>query len=183
MIRELLGARIDGHGTFTGKASALRRDARVRIALALAVIAASAGGWAALGQATEGGPGLEVIEIVMRDGEIEVDRGPHPAGEVMIEVTNDGTGEHEPAMVRTELAAGELPVGLHGVSLERAGEVVLGEDHAALGHDHGPDEVLGLLPGEAITYRVELEPGRYVVLCNTDGHYLAGERAELVVER
>lgn len=139
---------------------------------------------AALAFASGGGSGADdgLVEITMTDGAIDVDSSTLTAGLHTFAVTNEGAAEHEVVVLRTDKPADELPVGLHGVSIELAGELILGEDHVASKHGHKPGQVLGLLPGRSQRYQVELKPGSYVVYCQTGSHYLAGERTTFTVE-
>ena len=156
------------------------RHPRVLLAGAITVIALA--GATALALASDGaGPDDDVFEITLRDGTIELESPTLPSGVQVVGVVNAGTEEHELVLVRTRRPAGEIPVGLHGVSPSLAGEIVVGEDHAAAGHRHPAGRILGVLPGQSRRYQVELEPGRYVALCQTDNHYLEGERASLEV--
>lgn len=163
----------------------MERDAKLRIGLALAAglatLAASALLVFAGSSPEESRADDGRVSVALRDGEIVVEPGSVVAGPVTVEVVNEGIREHELVILRTELEPDELPVGLHGVALDQAGEVVLGEDHLSLGHAHAPHEVLGLLPGDGATHRLDLRTGSYVVLCSTGGHYLSGEHAALSV--
>jgi hypothetical protein len=156
------------------------RHPRVLLAAAIALIALA--GATALALASAGaGPDDDVFTIALRDGTIELESPTLPSGRRVVEVAHAGTEEHELVLVRTRLPAGEIPVGLHGVSPSLAGELVIGEDHAAAAHRHPAGRILGLLPGQSLRHQVELRPRTYVVLCQTDNHYLEGERATLVV--
>jgi uncharacterized cupredoxin-like copper-binding protein len=162
----------------------MRGTARARLTItALALIAMAAVG-GALALASGGGTSEDggVVTIAMRDGAIEVERPVLPAGRTVFEVVNEGATEHEAVVLRTDRAPDELPVGLHGVSISLAGDLVLGEDHIAMRHGHRPGETLGLNPGRSLRYQVDLKPGDYVVYCQTGTHYLAGERAAFSVE-
>jgi uncharacterized cupredoxin-like copper-binding protein len=153
------------------------------IVTALAVVAmAAVGGALALASGGDAGEDDGVVTIAMRDGAIEVERPVLTAGRTVFEVVNEGSAEHEAVVLRTDKAADELPVGLHGVSISLAGDLVLGEDHVAMRHKHRPGETLGLTPGRSLRYQVDLKPGDYVVYCQTGSHYLAGERAAFTVE-
>jgi len=152
---------------------------RVVFAATLALIAAA--GLVAVALADPGATEDDVFEVRMLDGAVDLEAGSAAAGREVIEVTNTGSTEHEVVILRTEKAADELALGLHGVSIKYSGELVVGEDHIALGHKHRQGEVLGLRPGEPQRYQVELERGHYVVYCQTASHYLAGERAEFTV--
>ena len=154
-----------------------------RVVLAVLTFGLTVAGAAALAFASSGGDGSddEVFGIELRDGSIAVESPTLEAGRQVIEATNGGTEEHEVVLVRTTRSPDDIPVGLHGVSPSLAGDVVIGEDHAANGHRHPAGVVLGLLPGQSRTYEAELRPGAYVLLCQTANHYLEGERAAFEV--
>jgi hypothetical protein len=152
-----------------------------RIAIALALVLMSAGALAAFVLAAPGSADDGVFAITMRDGAIELEDAGLTAGRQVIEAANAGTEEHEIVVVSTDLAAGDLPVGLHGVSVSGAGKLVIGEDHVKAGHRHRQGVVLGLRPGTSQRFQVDLEPGTYVAFCQTGNHYLAGERASFAV--
>lgn len=119
------------------------------------------------------------VRVVLRDGAIEAPATAR-AGRVSFDVANRGTTEHELLVVRTDLPADDLPMGLEGPSVKLAGRLVLGRPHT---HSHG-DGVGGgrhLRPGGSRVTAVSLRPGRYVLLCNLPGHYQAGQRASLTV--
>ena len=104
------------------------------------------------------------------------------AGSVTLEERNNGEQAHDLLIVRSDLPAADLPVGLDGVAPELAGEVVLGDSHEAHEHDPGhahPGE--HLQPGTRRRRAVTLDPGNYVLLCPIPGHYERGQRAPLTV--
>ena len=147
-----------------------------RIAGALALVAITVAALAAFALASPGAADDGVFEIRLGDGAIELESPTLPSGRQVIEAVNTGSEEHELVVVRTDLAPDEIPVGLHGVSPAMAGKLAIGEDHLASGHRHRPGVVLGLRPGTSQRFQVELGPGTYVALCQTDNHYLDGER-------
>lgn len=107
-----------------------------------------------------------------------------PAGKVNFKVKNVGSVEHEFVIVRTDKAAGKLPVSDSVVDLEASGEVA-GGAHApekAGGGAKEHDSESHLMPGMTASYNVDLKPGNYVLLCNIVGHYEAGQSAEFKVE-
>ncbi|HEX2129380.1 MAG TPA: hypothetical protein VHF58_09210 [Solirubrobacterales bacterium] len=157
------------------------RSLHPRLALAVVIAAVALVGAGALALASTGSGDDGVFEIELAEGSIGVEDATVGAGRQVVEVKNSGTEEHEVAVVRTDRPIDGIPVGLHGVSASLAGELVIGEDHVAARHAHRPDELLGLAPGTSRRYQLDLAPGRYVVLCQTDNHYLEGERTEFEV--
>ena len=154
--------------------------ARLFIAASVAALLAVAG--AALAIAAGGEPADDIFEVTMRDGALELESQTLEPGRLVVEAANDGSEEHELVIIRTAKAPDGLPVGLHGVSISLSGELVLGEDHIALGHKHKAGQVLGILPGQSRRTQVDLAPGHYVVYCQTGSHYLGAERTEFTVE-
>lgn len=151
--------------------------ARLRLILAASLCALGVAGGAAFALAGSGDAEDGVFSVELGDGTMAVESPALARGRHVIEATNTGTEEHELVILRTDRAADELAVGLHGVSIELSGELVLGEDHLKLGHRHGAGDVLGLLSGESRRFQVDLAPGHYVAYCQTDGHYLGGGEA------
>jgi len=89
-----------------------------------------------------------------------------PAGVVTFDITNAGTVEHEFVIIATDLPVDQLPVK----------DGVVDESQVQVLQRAGP-----IPPGAATSLAVDLAPGRYVVICNIPGHYLAGMRTELTV--
>ena len=154
-------------------------------ALAAVVLATVAGGFAGGGS---GGPAagaqtLNVLEVSSDEWRIETSGAPVAAGRVTLDERNLGGVEHDLTIVRTSRAPDALPVGLEGVAPELAGEVALGEDHRAHGHDpDGPGHAENhLRPGERRQRTVTLSPGAYVLLCPIPGHYEQGQAAAITV--
>lgn len=82
------------------------------------------------------------------------------AGKVTFVVKNAGKLPHDFVVLRTNLAPSKLPMA--GAKAKEVGRV-------------GRTPVFG--PGMTKRLTVTLKPGRYVLLCNVAGHYMAGMRA------
>jgi uncharacterized cupredoxin-like copper-binding protein len=89
-----------------------------------------------------------------------------PAGDVELELRNDGPVTHELIVVRGRRS--HLPLRLDGLTVD---EDALPESGV----------VEGAGPGSVSRLRLHLRPGRYQLFCNMAGHFLAGMHAELVV--
>jgi uncharacterized cupredoxin-like copper-binding protein len=104
------------------------------------------------------------------------DRTTVPHGKVTFLVTNAGTIPHE--MLVLPLAgtqsAGTRPVGRDGLTDETGS---LGEASATCAEGGGQ----GILPSAAGWVTLDLQPGRYELVCNLPGHYRAGMYNELTV--
>jgi uncharacterized cupredoxin-like copper-binding protein len=139
---------------------------RVRALLLLAVLMLVASGCSSSGKKPHGA--VTVAPISERDFKITASSYQLRAGEVDLSVTNRGPDAHELLVVR-ETDAG-LP---------------MSKDAQRVDEDAIEDQTLGELepgqPGGVRHMRVNLRPGRYLLLCNMAGHYLGGMHAELVV--
>ncbi|WP_051324797.1 cupredoxin domain-containing protein [Candidatus Solirubrobacter pratensis] len=87
------------------------------------------------------------------------------AGKLTIKATNTGQQVHELVLVRTNAAPDAIPS--KGGKASEAGSV---------------GEISERKPGASGTHTFNLTPGRYVFLCNVDGHYAAGMRGSLIVK-
>lgn len=92
------------------------------------------------------------------------------AGQVALEVVNQGLAAHEVVVLRTDLAADALLVEANGAEVNESalGQQVVGE-------------VEDVGSGQTKSLTLELTPGRYVLICNLPGHYKAGMVSELIV--
>jgi hypothetical protein len=91
-----------------------------------------------------------------------------PVGSVTFEVHNNGTIQHEFIIFKTDLDEGSLP--LSGTTVDETGAGLT-----------KIDEIEAQDPGSAKTLTVNLEPGKYVVICNIAGHYQQGMHASFTV--
>jgi uncharacterized cupredoxin-like copper-binding protein len=129
------------------------------LASCVALLAAGCGGGH-----TGGG---RVVHITERDFKI-VAPAHVAAGEVTLQVRNDGPDDHELIMVRDADAA--LPLRTDGLTVdENALRRV-----TVVSLDPGT-------PGSVRRVRVHLTPGRYELLCNMAGHYMGGMHTVLTV--
>lgn len=88
------------------------------------------------------------------------------AGTVTFRAKNIGKVVHELLVVKSTAAPGKLPV--------KAGKAVVVKPLVKL---------LNVAPGKtSAAVTVKLTPGKYILLCNIPGHYLAGQYAALVVK-
>ena len=83
------------------------------------------------------------------------------AGEVTFSVTNDGKVGHEFLVVKTEIAPGEIPLdGDHFAEPTDGIEVI--------------DEIGEFAVGTTETLTLNLEAGKYPIVCNLPDHYKNG---------
>ncbi|MER5603952.1 sulfocyanin-like copper-binding protein [Streptomyces sp. NPDC002265] len=104
--------------------------------------------------------------------------GTVPAGVVSLRVTNVGVLPHEVVVLPLPAgqAAGERLTGSDGKVTETGS---LGEASRSC----GPGTGNGITPGATAWTTLTLQSGRYELVCNLPGHYLAGMYTELDVTR
>jgi uncharacterized cupredoxin-like copper-binding protein len=125
---------------------------------------------AACSSSSQGGtaaPPARELNVKVRDFRIKAPARIAP-GDVVFHVRNAGPDTHELILVRSD--GKQLPL--------RADDLTI--DEAAL----KPRTVSTLdddLPGGIRDWKVQLAPGRYVLICNMSGHYLGGMHAQVVV--
>jgi uncharacterized cupredoxin-like copper-binding protein len=100
---------------------------------------------------------------------ISLDEESVPAGEVTFKIANEGELEHEFEVVKTDVAEGDLPVEEGQADVEAEG----GEE---------VDEVEDLASGAEQDLTVDLEAGKYLLICNLPGHYEQGMVTTFTVE-
>ena len=92
------------------------------------------------------------------------------AGKVLLRVSNSGPDQHE--LIVARVSTPRLPLRSDGLTVEEE----------ALAHQE-PGVLEPGQPGAVRGLSVDLAPGRYVLFCNMEGHYLGGMHHEIVVGR
>lgn len=110
------------------------------------------------------GESVTTVNVELGEYYIKPDKSEVPAGKVRFVAKNVGQLEHELIVLKTELAADQLPYNEkeQKAEEEQAGQV-LGEIE--------PDE---LPPGKSAEMTLDLAAGHYVLLCNLPQHYKNG---------
>jgi uncharacterized cupredoxin-like copper-binding protein len=134
------------------------------LAVIVAVVVAAFWGGSRAGAAASGLPVLKVSESDFRIKAPKVVR----AGELLLRTKNLGPDTHELLVVR--FAGKRLPLRADDMTVD---EEAL-ESATAL-------TVEGFERGRSREARIHLAPGRYVLLCNMQGHYLGGMHATVTV--
>ena len=106
-------------------------------------------------------PDNAVVRIIAQEMAFKLSANSAPAGQVTFIVVNEGKLPHEVVILKTDMDAKTLPV---SSSTKKV-------DEAAAGDHVGEVEVEAGTTG-AGTFR--LAPGKYVLICNIEGHYMAG---------
>lgn len=105
-----------------------------------------------------------VVPVKLKEFKVLPAKTSVKAGVVSFSAKNVGKLAHELEVVKTNLSASKLPVKNSRVTLKPLGKV-------------GPFK-----PGSGKTLTLTLKPGKYVLLCNVPGHYLAGQRVAFTVK-
>jgi uncharacterized cupredoxin-like copper-binding protein len=103
------------------------------------------------------------IDVTMHDFGIKVSRHLVHAGKVVLHVTNNGPSTHEINVDLTRYAAGAIPLKRDGLTAA--------EDAKGLQRIDSIEQVNLHHTGDLT---LDLKPGRYVLWCNLEGHYLGG---------
>jgi uncharacterized cupredoxin-like copper-binding protein len=90
-------------------------------------------------------------------------------GQTTIAADNQGPSTHELVLLKTDDAPGSLPVDSYGN---------VNEDASSVTH---LGEVEDVTPGSSKEFGLNLEPGKYVLICNLPGHYKLGMYAGFTV--
>ena len=100
---------------------------------------------------------------------VNVDAAKAKAGDVSFTIENRGTIQHEFLVVKTTYEHGKIPLGANNrFDEEDKGLTVV-------------DEIPEWAPGTTGTLKVKLDPGKYELLCNIEGHYKNGMHAAFEV--
>ncbi|MGH2672425.1 MAG: hypothetical protein ACRDHC_05565 [Actinomycetota bacterium] len=108
------------------------------------------------------------LRVRMKDFKIEPALPSLEEGRFTLSVWNDGPTTHEFVVVRSARPADELPIGADGIRVDE--DAVIPVDEL--------EEIGAKTRGDL---SVSLSPGRYVLFCNLEGHYLAGMHASIEV--
>jgi uncharacterized cupredoxin-like copper-binding protein len=136
--------------------------ARTKVVFACAMLAASA-----LACGSAGGSDGDV-EVRLDEFTLDAEPASVRSGPVGFEIANRGQIPHEFVVVSTRLRFDRLPVEDGTVVLDAPGLRVVGQEK-------------DIAAGEAAGLELELDAGRYALICNVPAHYQSGMRAPLTV--
>jgi uncharacterized cupredoxin-like copper-binding protein len=135
---------------------------RVRggLVVVIAALALSAGGYYAYAAS-----GASKVKVTEKEFKVTPKPITVKHGTVTFTVSNTGALKHEFIVLKTNIAAGKLPI--KGTTAKLVGKI------------EGKIKAFG--PGQTKTLKVKLPPGKYILLCNLPAHYKAGQRAAFKV--
>jgi uncharacterized cupredoxin-like copper-binding protein len=113
---------------------------------------------------------VKPLPVTEHDFAIEPAETSLPAGLVDLAVTDRGPSAHEMLIFQTDLPADKLPRRPDG-RVDESGDGVLKV------FDSGDNIAVGTIK----TFHIALAAGRYVMVCNLPGHYLAGMHTAFAV--
>jgi plastocyanin len=148
------------------------------VAALAAVLAACGGGNATKPAETAGSKGAaqdpSSAPVQVASGRMTVDMRDYrfapadltaPAGKLTITAANKGRQQHELVLLRTDKAPVAIPV--------KSGKA---------SESYSVGEIAEQDPGTSGTHTFKLAAGKYVFICNVDGHYALGMRGSLLVK-
>ena len=110
--------------------------------------------------------GSQVI-VEMTDYKVATNLPSVKAGTIKIGVRNLASMEHNFEVIKTDLAADQLPVDPASAKAIDVGKV---------------GEIAKIPGGTSAAVTLDLAPGKYVLICNIAGHYQLGMHAAFIVE-
>ena len=136
------------------------KSSRLRFITAVIFVSALLGACGADGNSAESGISNDITGTV-HEWEVSTSAGIAKAGEVTFSVTNNGKIGHEFLVVKTDIAPGEIPLdGDHFAEPTDGIEVI--------------DEIGEFAVGTTETLTLNLEAGKYQIVCNLPDHYKNG---------
>lgn len=108
------------------------------------------------------------LRVRIKDFKIEPALPSIEDGPITLSVWNDGPTTHEFVVVRSDLPDDELPLGEDGIRVDEDAVTAV-------------DELQEIGAKTRRDLSVSLSPGRYVLFCNFEGHYLGGMHASIEV--
>lgn len=105
-----------------------------------------------------GGPSK--VTLTLADFTIQASPASVPAGQTTFTAKNAGKIDHEFALIKTDLAHDKLPL--------RTNDPTKVQENVNVG------EIEDIKPGASKDLTLDLKPGKYVLICNTEGHYASG---------
>jgi uncharacterized cupredoxin-like copper-binding protein len=108
------------------------------------------------------------VGITLKDFSIHTSALTVKPGGVAFDIYNKGPATHEFVVARTDLRDDQLPIAADGLNIDEDALALIGE-------------ISDVHVWTNYTLELRLSPGRYVLFCNLDGHYLGGMTGTLLV--
>jgi uncharacterized cupredoxin-like copper-binding protein len=143
-------------------------------ALVVVMLAVASCGGGSEGVADGGGPGSVGVTLG-GEGEFDIALSDESigAGKVTFTITNSGKIEHEFEIVKSDAAPDSFTID------KKENKAVV---EAAKSQDGEELEVEDIEPGATASLLADLEPGKYVFICNIPDHYAGGMHTGFTVE-
>jgi uncharacterized cupredoxin-like copper-binding protein len=112
------------------------------------------------------------VGVTEKDFSINLDNSTASSGPVVFNIKNEGPTTHEFVVIKTDTAEDKLPMNSSGSAV----------DTSAAGLQQ-VDQKQDISSGSTATLTISnLEPGKYVLICNLPGHYQLGMHTSLTVK-
>ena len=147
--------------TFVGKAALTTTTKSLAALLMCGLLLVACGGPSVSASAAS-----QVI-VEMTDYKVITNVPSVKAGTIKIGVRNLASMEHNLEVMKTDVAADQLPIDPASAKAIDVGKV---------------GEIATIPGGTSAAVTLHLAPGKYVLICNIPGHYQLGMRASFVVE-
>ncbi len=134
-------------------------------ALTLAAVAALVSGCSAASPSTL--PTDVQVTVEMKEYTATATPATIKAGTVKFGIRNSGTLVHQFDLIKTDLAPDQLPI--DGATATARADVLV-------------KQLKSIGAGVVATVSADLQPGRYVIICNVPGHYQLGMRTAFTVQ-
>lgn len=119
--------------------------------------------------AVAGATGSQVNATLGDNMRIVLSRDTVPAGQVTFNVKNAGTTTHEVVVIKSDGALDSI-----APDPDEQGKV---QEDGSVGESGDLDK------GISKTFTLTLDPGKYILICNEPGHYMAGMRVAFTVTK
>jgi hypothetical protein len=103
------------------------------------------------------------VPISLKDYRISSSLASAPAGLVTFDIHNRGPSTHELVVLQTDEPADRMPIGADGLSFDEESPLLV-----------VAGELAQIDIGSSASLALRLDPGRYVLACNMQGHYRGG---------
>jgi uncharacterized cupredoxin-like copper-binding protein len=143
-----------------------RLVARITIVAAAVALVGAVGCSSSSSSSSAGGSTTGGVSATEKDFSITLSSNTGAAGSTTFNISNAGPSTHEFVVIKTDDAPDALPV--QNGSVDETGLTIV-------------DENEGVPPSTTADLTVNLDVGKYVIICNVPGHYEAGMHTAFTV--